>query len=137
MSACVYIVQTNNGEVKIGLSGSPYSRLSQIKKEYGRRRGFTEAYLAAYVVTDYGLLVESLTHRLLDEFAVGGEWYEVSFLIALSAVFEAAQTVGEDIRCYAIGPEPTHVSVKEVRALLMKDVVLPSKTRKRLTPRER
>ena len=34
-SACVYVMAADNGEVKVGFSGTPRARLSKVKREYG------------------------------------------------------------------------------------------------------
>ena len=101
---CVYVVQADNGEVKIGVSGTPFARLSKIKKEYGARRNFRDAYVAAFVTTKFGFLVETAAQRSLERYAVGGEWYRVNLLLALRAICEAAWLVGDNVILQTFGP---------------------------------
>lgn len=120
MDACVYVVQADNGEVKVGLSGTPYARLSKVKKEYSHRRKFKNAYLVGFVPTDYGLYVESIAGRILEEYAVGGEWYEVNSLIALRAVITAASSFENDVVVHTVGPvdDNNKLTVKTLRKFI-------------------
>src|SRR5687768_3759859 len=66
MGAAVYVIRTDSGEVKVGFSGTPYARLSSIKREYGARRGFRDAQMVGFVSAPHFLVVESMAiHRLL------------------------------------------------------------------------
>ena len=119
MSAFVYVVHANNGEIKVGLSVTPHERLSKIKKEYSHRRGFSEAYLVGFVSTRYGLSVERLAHGFLGQYAVGGEWYRVHPLIALRVVIKAAYLFQEDVLVYTEGPKvDVKASIKTLRSLI-------------------
>lgn len=119
MSSCVYVIQANNGEIKVGLSSTPFARLSKIKKEYGARRQFNDAYLVAFVATSYGLLVESGAHNSLRQFAVGGEWYRVSALIALGVVSRIASSLEPNVIVQTFGPSAeAKVSVKVFRTFV-------------------
>lgn len=89
-AAVVYVVEADNGEVKVGLSGTPYARLSNIKREYGPRRGFTHARLVGMVWTDYPVEVERLAIDSLLPLAEGGEWFRVEPMVALVEVVYAA-----------------------------------------------
>ena len=82
----VYDILADNGEVKVGVSGTPYARLSKIKREYGPRRGFLDAKLIGFVTTDAYLVVESHVHMALADHAVGGEWYRIDPGIAFRRV---------------------------------------------------
>lgn len=96
MTAFVYVILVDSGEVKVGLSGTPYARLSKIKREYGPRRNFKDASLVGFVRTAYGQLVESRVQSRLAEHATGGEWYRVDPLIALDAVIDEARALEDD-----------------------------------------
>lgn len=95
----VYVIEADNGEVKVGASGTPYARLSKIKREYGPRRGFTHARLVGFVPTSCPMAAEALVHRQLESLAVGGEWFNVDPVKALVEVlwavweFDAGATV--------------------------------------------
>jgi len=119
MSACVYIIQADNGEIKVGLSGTPYARLSKVKKEYSKRRGFADAYLVGFITTDYGLEIESFSHKFLEQYAVGGEWYKVNSLFAMRAVLDAASIFENDVIFKTVGPSGADKStVKAFRNLV-------------------
>ncbi len=117
MSNCVYVIQADNGEVKVGLSGTPFARLSKVKKEYGLRRHFSNAYLVGYAVTRYGFAVESYVHRELEQYAVGGEWYRMNSLSALGVVAQVAKIFDERTFVYAIGPEEGRTPVSVIREM--------------------
>lgn len=118
MSSCVYVIQADNEEIKVGLSGTPFARLSKVKAEYGDRRRFTSAYLVGYAVTKFGLAVESHVHRELEQYAVGGEWYRINSLYALGVVTQVARSFDAASVTYAIGPEEHKVPVRIVRSVL-------------------
>jgi len=90
MTAFVYVIEADNGEVKVGLSGTPYARLSKIKREYGPRRGFVDARLVGFVRTRYALVVESLAQHRIEGSATGGEWYRLDPIQALVIVLQEA-----------------------------------------------
>jgi len=123
MSSCVYVIQADNFEIKVGVSDTPYARLSNIKKEYSNRRGFKRAYLVGFISSDFGLSVESLAHRMLNQYAVGGEWYRVHAFIALRAVIEAASLFESNIVVQTVGPETkAKLSVKTFRSLVRQKI---------------
>lgn len=107
MSAYVYVILTDSGEIKVGLSGTPYARLSKIKREYGERRGFKDAQLVGFVDTSYALLVESLVHRRIEAHATGGEWFRMDGEEALSIVLEEARGIDCFARLIRPSPSPT------------------------------
>lgn len=105
MNDFVYVIQADNGEVKVGLSGTPFARLSKIKREYGPRRGFKDAYFKLrHYPTRYGLLIESHAHDALEQFASGGEWYRVNSLFALGVVADVARLFQSNVLIETIGP---------------------------------
>ena len=91
--ACVYVMAADNGEVKVGFSGTPYARLSKVKREYGARRGFTGIRLVGTVWTHAALEVEAEVIRLLVGcgWAVGGEWFRCDPEQTLQAVIREAE----------------------------------------------
>lgn len=91
MSACVYVIQADNGEVKVGWSGTPYARLSSVKREYSARRGFSRAVLIGFVQTPAFVEVELLAIRSLLGDAVGGEWFRCAPAAAIEAIMSAAR----------------------------------------------
>lgn len=91
-SHCVYVVSADNGEVKVGLSGTPYARLSQIKRHYGPRRGFKGAKLVGIIWTQCAAEVESCVIRRLEHLATGGEWFRCDPEHALRVVIDEAES---------------------------------------------
>jgi hypothetical protein len=123
MSDCVYVIQADNGEVKLGLSGTPFARLSKVRKEYGPRRQFGDAYLVGFVTTRFGLFVESSAHSELKRFAVGGEWYRVSSLLALGVVAQIAGLLESNIIVQTFGPAAeAKVTVKTFREFVQRSI---------------
>lgn len=88
MAAFVYVIEADNGDVKVGLSVSPYARLSQVKRDYRGARGFTDARLVGFVKSDAALEVEAMAHQALQRHVIptAGEWYRVDPLKALIEV---------------------------------------------------
>jgi hypothetical protein len=123
MSACVYVIHADNGEVKVGLSGGPYSRLYQVKKDYAHRRGFSDAYLVGFVTTDYGVIVESLAIDSLIENAVGGEWFKIHPLIALNAVIEAASFYDDNLIIQTVGPKDENKVSKKILRKIVREKI--------------
>lgn len=90
-TACVYVIATETGEVKVGWSSTPYARLSKVKREYAARRGFTQAWLVGFVHTPDFLAVELLAHERLLPYATGGEWFRHDAEAALQVVLDVAR----------------------------------------------
>ncbi len=89
-NACVYVVEADNGEIKVGVSRTPYERLSKIRRHYASRRGFRTATLYAFVETDVPMAVEWMAHRDLKPYWAGGEWFTRAPEAALRVVLEYA-----------------------------------------------
>ena len=115
--SCVYIIQADNGEVKVGISGSPYARLSQVVRDYSAPRGFSDAYLVAVLPTPAAEMIESIVLDLLRPHATGGEWFRVSALYALRALLCAAEGLA-DGPVLMEGPAQPRVPVSALRGLL-------------------
>lgn len=101
---CVYVVHADNGEVKIGFSGTPYARLSKIKREYRQRRGFNNAYLVGFVMLENAFELELFMHRKLERYACGGEWYNISPLLAFGWLIDYAYLFCSEPRVTTVGP---------------------------------
>jgi hypothetical protein len=86
--AYLYVMAADNGEVKVGYSGSPFARLSAVKAAYAERRGFKNLSLFAYVQSAAPILDELLVIRRLLPLATGGEWFRCTPEHALRIVIE-------------------------------------------------
>lgn len=113
----VYIIQADNGEVKIGVSDAPFHRLNQVKREYGPRRGFRDAYLVGCLRTSRPVTVEATVLDLLDPYSVGGEWFRVSSLYALRALLFSAEGFTDGFVVME-GPTQPRPPVGKLRSLL-------------------
>lgn len=91
----VYVMEADNGEVKVGVSGTPYARLSKVKAYYGPRRGFDHVRIVGMVPCPHPLAVEWGAAQELEPHAVGGEWYRLDAMQALVAVLWAALAFDE------------------------------------------
>jgi hypothetical protein len=112
---CVYLVHADNGEVKIGLSGTPYARLSKIKREYSQRRGFKNAYLVGFVQLESAYELELFVHHKLKRYACGGEWYNISPLLAFGKLIDFAYMFSPEPYITTVGPsEETRVGKRPI-----------------------
>ena len=117
----VYVIHADNGEVKIGFSGTPFARLSKIKREYGQRRKFKNAYLVGFVTLDNAFELELLVHRELERYACGGEWYNISPLLAFGKLIDCAHMFSPDPRVTTVGPsEETKVGTRPIKIVKSK-----------------
>lgn len=91
MPAYVYAIAADNGEVKVGFSSTPYARISKVKRDYGKRRGFASAWLIGYVETPFFLDVESDAIERLLPYATGGEWFRCDPQQAMQEIISAAE----------------------------------------------
>ena len=92
----VYVMQADNGELKIGWSGAPYARLSKVKGEYGPRRGFVDLRLVGMVRTAAFIETEILVHARVAAAATGGEWYRMDAEDALATALDVALQLDSD-----------------------------------------
>lgn len=78
----VYVIEGNEGLVKVGVSCRPNYRRTAIA--YSTKKKCVLKYEVD--VGDHCYRVERLAHQLLDEHAEGGEWFRVSVEEAIQAV---------------------------------------------------
>lgn len=104
-AAYIYVIEVDSGEVKVGLSGTPYARMSKIKREYGPSRGFTRARLCAFVGSADAMLIEGLVHRALKDHASGGEWYRLAPGRAIASVVGIGLSLNERLRLFLPNPD--------------------------------
>lgn len=93
----VYVIEADNGEVKVGIASAPLSRLTTIVREYGPRRGFRTARVAAYFDCDDPPVIEVWAHRLLRDRWVDGEWFRAPVMESVHAVISAGMFNGESL----------------------------------------
>lgn len=95
----VYVIATNDGLCKIGVSCNPEGRLAQLQT--GCPHHLHIAYVC--VVKDQAYEVEGFAHMLLGRQAIGGEWFKCSENEAIEAVNRSAASYGKKIK--DIAPE--------------------------------
>lgn len=71
----VYVIQAEDGPVKVGISIDPRSRLQQISAASGRQ--FARVYVSPPVCDPRQF--EKRAHRALQDSRTAGEWFDVSF----------------------------------------------------------
>ena len=113
-TACVYVIATDTGEVKVGWSSTPYARVSKIRREYGPRRGFAEAWLVGFVPTPRFLDVEIAVHRRLEPLATGGEWFRADPMEALRVVAAEAMCWEDRITMHLVRQDKTRLGVTQL-----------------------
>lgn len=99
----VYVIATDDGLCKIGVSRNPEGRLVQLQA------GCPEKLHIVYVciLADQARNVEGFAHRLLKKQAVGGEWFNCSEDEAMQAVNKSAASFGKQIAELAPPKEST------------------------------
>ena len=123
--ASVYIVQADNGEVKVGITGStPDARLSKIKRDYAERRRFKDAFVVCWVDTWNPTWFEQHLIEFHVDNAVGGEWLRCSSLVMLQTFVMLAKLYGVGPICMQ-GPPEHHVSVRVVRGWFRRRLLTP------------
>ncbi|WP_172842561.1 GIY-YIG nuclease family protein [Bradyrhizobium erythrophlei] len=95
----VYVISNGIGGHKIGQSTNPIQRISDLQTGSAQELKF--AYIG--VTPGTGFNVEGAAHDLLDQRRIHNEWFAVPASIAIGAVIEAAQRLGEPIQ--QVSPE--------------------------------
>jgi Meiotically Up-regulated Gene 113 (MUG113) protein len=88
----VYIISTDRGVVKVGISDDPVLRLAQLQT--GAPYPLRLAY--AFVHSDASR-IEAMVHRDLRAKRCYGEWFSVTEAVARDAVYRAAAQIGKPI----------------------------------------
>lgn len=91
MSQSIYVVGSEHGAVKIGMSGIPWSRFSDLQV------GSPTPLRMHYVANTTGgeaAAIEILTHSILSDRHVSGEWFRVEPSEAVDAIKQAANELG-------------------------------------------
>jgi hypothetical protein len=89
----IYIVQADNGMLKIGVSTNPSARLAQLRT--ASAVPLTIAYVGALRCDGY--TVEAEAHRTLAGYCQNGEWFNCPVDMAVPAIAAAAYRLGEPI----------------------------------------
>jgi hypothetical protein len=89
----VYVVQADNGTIKIGISTNPTARLAQLQRSAPAHLSL--AYVGALRSTGYA--VEAEAHRTLASYRQSGEWFSCPAEMAVAAVAVAAHRLGEPL----------------------------------------
>lgn len=90
----IYVIATNDGLCKIGVSRNPEARLASLQT--GCPYHLHIVYVC--VVKDQAYEVEGLAHTLLRGRKIGGEWFECSEGEAIEAVNKSAASLGKKIK---------------------------------------
>jgi hypothetical protein len=80
----VYILESEEGPVKIGISGDPEKRVREISLASGRR--FTRVFISPKVSRNAE--IEAMLHQRFKEHRRPGEWFDVRFDDAVGALHE-------------------------------------------------
>ncbi|NCC23559.1 MAG: helix-turn-helix domain-containing protein [Alphaproteobacteria bacterium] len=84
----VYAIEQRDGMVKIGRSRKPTLRINNISREIGG--GIIRAWVS--MPTSASIAAEISAHDILDSSRVYGEWFNVDFDEAVSAIVKAIDT---------------------------------------------
>jgi hypothetical protein len=88
----VYIIATDRGVVKVGISDNPPLRLAQLQT--GAPFPLRLAYAAVHSDASR---IEAMVHRHLRDRHAYGEWYSVTEAQARDAILRAAKAIGKPI----------------------------------------
>jgi hypothetical protein len=91
--AFIYIIQADNGLVKVGVSTNPSVRLAQLQRASAAHLSL--AYVGALRCN--GFAVEAAAHRTLADYRFEGEWFNCPPDMAVAAIAAAAYRLGEPI----------------------------------------
>jgi T5orf172 domain len=89
----IYVVQADNGMLKIGVSTNPGARLAQLRASSPFKLSF--AYMGALRCDGYAM--EAAAHETLSRHRLGGEWFNCPVDMAVAAIGAAAYRLGEPI----------------------------------------
>jgi hypothetical protein len=89
----IYVIQADNGMLKIGVSTNPSARLAQLRTSSPFKLTF--AYMGALRCSGYA--VEAEAHRTLAGYRQNGEWFNCPADMAVAAIGAAAYRLGEPL----------------------------------------
>jgi hypothetical protein len=89
----LYVVKSDSGLCKIGISSNPNARLAQLRSASAVPLEF--AWIGA--PKDNTVAIEREAHAMLDKYRRGGEWFAISPDAAVGAVHAAAYRLGQPV----------------------------------------
>jgi hypothetical protein len=89
----IYVIQADNGLIKVGISTNPTARLAQLRT--ASAVPLKIAYVAALRCN--GFAVEAEAHRTLVSYRLEGEWFNCPTDMAVAAIGAAAYRLGEPL----------------------------------------
>lgn len=103
----VYVIAADNGEVKVGYSYAPIWRFTTIRREYAKKRGFTNARLVGWIEASHADALEALAHRHFREEGhwISGEW----FALDPDATLEKLAEIWDTIAVRRFGEPPCRI----------------------------
>lgn len=115
----VYVIQAENGPVRIGVSDNPHRQLSTLRN--GSSTHFELVYIG--VVSGDLRAVERRTHQILSDNLIAGDWFRTTQDDAVTAIVRASAEFGSTLErtdiAVASGTPTTSIrQVKAARALL-------------------
>lgn len=90
----LYVIGSEDGPKKIGMSGNPDSRLAALQTASPVR---LEGEFLGSVDLSAARSIEARAHKILSASRMSGEWFDVSLDDAVNAVFAAADDLGYSI----------------------------------------
>lgn len=88
----IYIITTDRGVVKVGISDNPIERLANLQTG----SPFRLRLVYAAVHSDARRIETIVHHKLKDKLAYG-EWFSVNQEVARQAILDAARSIGKPI----------------------------------------
>ena len=88
----IYLIESDQGHVKIGYSQDPESRLSQLQTAHGKPLvlKYTREIDQTNTVT-----MERIIHEQLKQYRMSGEWFDISADLARAEIDFAFITYGD------------------------------------------
>lgn len=107
----IYVIEGQDGLVKIGVSGDPLARLAQLQT--ASHAPLRIAYSAA-VRSGNAFGLERAVHATLDRYRQSGEWFAVPARGAVAAIAAASHEIGDPI--VEIAKEHLRYAIDRARA---------------------
>jgi hypothetical protein len=95
----IYVITTDRGVCKIGISNNPILRLEQLQTG----AAFPLRLVYAFVHSEASR-IEAMVHHELQARHTYGEWFSVSDEVARDAIYRAAAKLGKPIKGSGYGP---------------------------------
>ncbi|MGO9237255.1 MAG: GIY-YIG nuclease family protein [Methylocella sp.] len=95
----VYLIRSNTGSVKVGVSTDPRSRLAHIQKS--TPAALVLDYAAVVTPDEFGeaaFVLESYAHSLMKDKRLHGEWFDTTSDHAIDVLRDASCSLGYELR---------------------------------------